>query len=256
MIICLYGPDAYRRQEKAKSIIEEYKKKHSAFTVQSFDLADKERLPAFKDALTAQSLFDPFIFATASNPFPALTGLEKEFAPVLRGALERKEAIILFSAEEAPPAAFDFLVKKPAMAQEFPALAGRDFETFLFTEAKRMGLNIPIKIITQVASVFAGDSWGAISELKKVALTGALNISGSKKMDFFQTILGLRRAGNMRSGLPILERLLAREEHAAIFNVLASLVPPEEKARFADYDIGIKRGVMEYDLALFDYILK
>jgi DNA polymerase III delta subunit len=257
MIIYLYGKDTYRRGEKAKAIIEEYKKKHSAFTVQNFDLSEAERRAAFKDTLTAQSLFDPFVFAVASNPFPALTNLGKEFVPALESALDRKETIILFIADEEPPADFSFLAKKPVIVQEFAPLSGRDFENFLFLEAKKMGLTVHIKIITQLAAAFPGDSWSAISELKKIVLKGGeLRLNESGKMDFFQSILGLRRSGNMKFSLPLLERLLAREEHAAIFNVLASLVPPEEKKKFADYDIQIKTGISEYEFALLDYVLK
>ena len=156
-----------------------------------------------------------------------------------------------------PPAGFDFLVKKPAIVQEFPILIGRDFENFIAGEARRLEITAAPTTVSQLAAALPGDSWGAISELKKIALTGRpAEVSGVKKMDFFQSILALRRAGNIGFSLPLLERLLSREEHAAIFNVLASLVPPEEKARFADYDIGIKSGVLDYDLALLASVLK
>jgi len=58
MIIYLYGSDSYRRLEKLKEIISEYKKKHSGLTIDRFylDESDNEWL-RFKDFAGTQSLF-------------------------------------------------------------------------------------------------------------------------------------------------------------------------------------------------------
>lgn len=256
MIIYLYGKDNYRRNEKVRAITEEYKKKHSIFTVQSFDLSDTDRMGAFKDALSARSLFDPFIFIIANNPFPALTLLNKEFTDLLKKSLEDREIIVLFSADEAPPSAYSFLIDKNTTNQEFPFLTGREAEVFAFLEAKKMNLNISPRLAADIAAVCGGDSWAVISELNKIKTFGLVKDSNEvRRLDLFQSILGLRRAANTRSALLVLERLLIHEDHAAIFNILASLVSPEEKKRFADYDVSIKSGLMEYELALTDYII-
>lgn len=257
MIIYLYGKDTYRRGEKAKAIVGEYKKKHSVFTVQSFDLGETERLPAFKDALTAQSLFDPFTFIVATNPFPALTGVIKEFESVLRNTLIRKETVLLFVADETPSKAYDFLIEKPVSVQEFPILAQKDFEKFVFIEAKKRGVDLSPREAAQLAYVSASDSWRVISELDKRAVLGRVGAeTSSRKLDFFRSVLALKSANQPRASLPLLERLLENEEPAAIFNVLASLVPAAEKSRFADYDVAIKTGRLEYEMALADYLLK
>ncbi len=257
MIIYLYGKDSYRRGEKAKIIIEEYKKKHSVWTVQSFDLAEAEKMGSFKDALIAQSLFDPFSFIAVAGLFPAITDLAKEFAPVLRGVLTRKETVLLIVADEAPPKAFDFLINKPATAQEFALFSAGEFEKFVFIEARKRGVNLSPSEAARFARVCASDSWRAISELEKLAVSGKIDSASDRRtgMDFFQGVLAMKKNSQARMALPILERLVSREDSAAIFNVLASLVAPEERARFADYDIQIKTGVLDYDLALTDFVL-
>lgn len=259
MIIYLYGPDSYRRGEKAKYIINEYKKKHSVFTVQSFDLGDVAERGAFRDSLTAQSLFDPFLFVVATNAFPSITDSEKEFVPLLKNVSGAARVVVLFAADEVPPQAFGFLAEKPATVQSFPTLSLGEFEVFVAAEAAKLGAKFTPSLIAQVARIFAPDSWRAVSEIKKIALMGEgvaeVGVDSIKKIDFFQSILALRRTGAPRMTLPVLERMLGQEDHAAIFNVLASQVLLTDKARFADYDVAIKSGKLEYELAITDWVL-
>ena len=58
MIIYLYGPDSYQRQQKLKEIVKQYQEKHSGLTLAKFDLADgKDQWPRFEDSVKARSLF-------------------------------------------------------------------------------------------------------------------------------------------------------------------------------------------------------
>ena len=71
MILYLYGPDAYQRREKLKWYLDKFKEKHSALTVESFDLSSSakasEDLSKLKEFATAQSLFENSKFGILNN---------------------------------------------------------------------------------------------------------------------------------------------------------------------------------------------
>ena len=58
MFIFLTGPDDYRRVQKKRSIIEEFRKKHSAFGLGVFDLEADGGMDAFLDVRKSQSIFE------------------------------------------------------------------------------------------------------------------------------------------------------------------------------------------------------
>ena len=119
MTIFLYGSDAERRSKKLKWITSEYEQKHSAFSVQVFDFSEDGTFGRFKDSLTAGSLFASHRLLVVRDIFPAPQDMEKEYAEVLRGVLEKKELIVLIVSTTSPTKAFAFLLEKPAIAHEF-----------------------------------------------------------------------------------------------------------------------------------------
>ena len=157
--------------------------------------------------------------------------------------------------------AYGFLLKAPVIFQEFPALIGATWETFVKSEAKKLGATLTPTAIKFLAEVHQGNSWALATELQK--LSGIKNTIDVKDLD----ALGLDAAPNywalmngvksydIRARLGALETLLAMSDPAPkLFNILASQWK-EKIGQFAKYDLAIKSGKLEYEEALVDAVL-
>ena len=82
VIIFLYGPDSYRRQEKLKEITAQYQVKHADVAIQMFDAATQSG--ALLGALREQSLFGAAKFVVAQN----FSELPKDFTELISAALK------------------------------------------------------------------------------------------------------------------------------------------------------------------------
>ena len=89
MIIYLYGPDSYRRQEKLKWYVEQFKTKHSGLSFEKFNFEEAGDLAKLKDFAVAQSLFDKTKLGIIHN---AAATDPKKIAPVLKSILDDKSA--------------------------------------------------------------------------------------------------------------------------------------------------------------------
>ena len=69
MIIFLYGPDDYRRLQKKREILAEFKKKHSDLGVCIFDMTSGAT-DDLEEFLRAQSIFENKKLAVIENLFP------------------------------------------------------------------------------------------------------------------------------------------------------------------------------------------
>jgi hypothetical protein len=257
MIICLYGPDDFRRREKLEIITAEYIKKHSALSVQSFDLSEDGDFNKLLDALSTGSLFDPFRLVRVLNAFDFATGDLDRYAEGLRGVSLKKDVIVAMSAPQAPPKAIGFLIKAPAIFQEFKVLTGLSWARFVETSAIKNGLKLSSSELNQLAVVCAGDGFCLKNEIEKLILRGGRMATADffqSPEPLFQAVLRLCRTAGL-ARVPLLEGLLSNEDSAAVFNMLAALVSDTEKIRFADYDVAIKSGKLDYETALTDYAL-
>jgi DNA polymerase III delta subunit len=102
MIIFLYGPDAYRRQEKLKEIVGDYKEKHSSFSIEHFDLEEANDLNKLEDFSKANSLFDSFKFGIIRNGDRLEKSEQKEFVKFLKGQAEKKESVLVLLFDKKP----------------------------------------------------------------------------------------------------------------------------------------------------------
>ncbi len=259
MLIYLYGPDAYRRSAKASELMARFSKKNPPVLNEVF---------AFDDSLTTdqlrqevgrclaflgnQSLFGGGVLAH-------ITEL-KQTTKELLGALKREalnedaNRLILVSVIKKLPKEFAFLEKPPARIYDFPLLSGKKFVDFLRDEAKRRGLSVKPIFFDQVARQYEGDLWLALTELERLSLGGGFQ-AGHQAPDFFALIQRIKGTSALSTRLSALTMALEKEEPAAIFNVLASLVSGETKVLMADYDLAVKAGKLEYDDALLDFVL-
>lgn len=262
MIVFLYGPDAYRRSRNETQLIAEYRKKHSALSIGYFDArdyTDEENESAVGDAvrdfLRNRSLFDDkklVVFRASKGE-----AFVKSELKWLKGISIREDVMVFLSADSAPPKPFMFLIASPVKSYEFEELQGIQLRNFVHSEATRRGLKISEAGLARLAAEYYGDMWGLMTEIDRLALSSAKDFVSEKSNpeDFISAIKKLAYGGGLQS-LVTLERALAHEDAAKIFNVLASFTSGEKKRRMADYDAAIKFGTQGYESALTDFVMR
>jgi len=260
MIIFLHGPDDYRRREKKKAIVAEFRKKHGGLGLESFDLARENDAVRFADFSRSQSLFEPEKFAVLENLYEEG---EKDFAPVLKEAAKVKYLTVLISEREKTNANFPFLAGKSAAvkAQKFEHLKGKEWEAFVLKQAAARELTLNPAVLRFLARAYEGDSWRLVTEFEKLALLGSavsekdLGSFGIEiAPDFWGTVNGIKDF-ELNVRLASLEKLLARNEPVQkIFNMLL-YGWPDKLARLAQYDVAIKSGKLDYEEVLVDLVI-
>lgn len=264
MIIFLCGPDDYHREKKLKEIVAQYCAKHSALASEVFDGSTllttsgsvRDMWPKLKQFVEARSLFDEWRLAVVRG---VIFGAgDKESKGVLEAAKNNDRAVVIISAEKAPMKDFSFLTRRPVVNQKFPLLHGAVWRKFVEKEAAARAPRLPKPIVALIANSYVGDCWSAINELEKLKLAPSGQelalVEQSAHPDFFKSVQELT-SSNLAQRLVVLEQLLATEDGAKIFNVLAYTVSPQQQIKMADYDIAIKSGKMNYAEALLDFIL-
>ena len=245
MVIYLYGPDSYRRKEKEKWIIYEYKKKHLGITVDKFELESDDDFSSFKNFLKNQSLFDSFKMAVV-YPSVATEYDNKDFAEILKNNLSSQN-IILVSVVEKLPKEFNFLLEPLVSCQEFKPLTPDQLENFIKQESQKRNIAVSSAV---VGALIKGnnDLWGVVNDLNKLELGGSLE-ENPFIPDFFVLLNRVKRRD-----LAALELLLKDHDPAKIFNIIASQAR-DSKRQLADYDVAIKSGKLGYEEALLDLMI-
>lgn len=243
MIIYLYGPDSYRRQEKLKAILEKYKAKHSALTIERFFLDEEGDFERLKDFARSQSLFDSFKFGIIHA---GGVELEKDFTDLLKANLETKITVLAVIAEVPLPKTFEFLLKKPVLSEKFEPLGEAAVLAFIKNESAGLKLNLSKETMISLLNAHKSDLWGIKNNLEKISLGGKAE-ENSEFSNFF-VLLNRFRRGNLAA----LETLLGNDDPAKVFNIVAAQADPYLKIKMADYDAAIKSGKIEYEEALTD----
>lgn len=243
MIIYLYGPDSYRRQEKLREIVANYQKKHSAITINKFM---EEEFGRLDDFVKNQSLFDDFKLAII---FEIAASENKNFAELLKTHLNSKSIILAISVDKKLPKEFSFLLEKSVVSQSFEELSGSYLENFIKKEAEKRGMKLSPDVFRKLIIANRSDLWGIVNDLDKLELGGKLE-DGLVEPEFFSLINRVRRGD-----ITALEILLNKQKPAMIFNIIASQAGPDLKEKMANYDVAIKSGKLDYEEALLDVIL-
>jgi DNA polymerase III delta subunit len=256
MIIYLYGPDSYRRLQKQKEVLLEYQKKHASAGVERFYLNEEGQWQKFKDSVRNKSLFSRrrLIFVYGLSDLK----LGKDDQDFLRTLTKLEDVAVIFSEDSKPDEDLVFLLKEPALAQEFGLLTGSELHNFIANEIRTRGIKLEPVFVQSLADFYGGDVWGVVTELDKVSLvstplfpiTGPRLVSG---VPFFKLLYSLG-SRNIKDRLRSLEILLASEDHAKIFNFLAYQKGVNKNA-FAEYDVAVKSGRLDYSSALTDFVL-
>jgi DNA polymerase III delta subunit len=277
MIVCLYGPDSYRRLQKKQEIIAEFRKKHSDLGLGVLDLANGADSDDLEEFLRSQSIFETKKLAVVEGLFPKRKTGEneesdagdeaepeknaKEMVRILKAYIEAPNATILLSEDKKPTKAFGFLLKPPVRAQEFAALTGPASEAFVRSEAQKLGVVLAPAAARFLAEVHAGDSWALATELAKLAGLGRpidlkeLDLLGLDVAPNYWALLNGVKSYDLRARLAALEMLLGMGDPAPkLFNILASQWK-EKIGQFARYDLAVKSGKFEYEEALVDAVI-
>ncbi len=255
MIVFLYGPDAYRRSRKEKQLVSEYRKKHSALSVDFFDVSEGAVWDGVRGAVKNRSLFDEKKLAVINVRDGAI--FVKEEIKWLKALAANPDETLFVVADGAPLKPFAFLLAAPVHAQEFAELSGKPLQIFVEVEAAQRGLKITSQGLARLAAEYRGDMWGMMTEIDRLALSSVKDFVSEKSdpEDFISAIKKLAYGGGVKS-LVTLERALMHEDPAKIFNVLAAFTAGEKKRRMADYDAAIKFGTLDYESALTDMIIR
>lgn len=273
MIIFLYGPDDYRRTQKKRAVIAEFVKKRSDIGLEMFDFESRNAPAAAEQFLRTQSLFDAPKLAILENAFELET---KQLSRFLKPFLDAKESTVLISEKDKPVKALAFLLEKPAISQKFETLAGAEWLAFVKTSAKEQGVDLAPAAAQFLANVFAGNTWGLMTELEKLAgLSGVhadtAHITGKAagklidKSDLaafdlevapnYWALMNGLKSFDMKNRLYAFESILALSDPPAkIFNILAAQWQ-EKTPHMAEYDLAVKSGKVDYEEALVDLLV-
>lgn len=267
MLIFLYGPDDYRRVQKKRELLAEFRKKRSDIGLRAFDCAaaPKEWRDDFNEFTRSNSLFETAKLAILENAFENVEAktLAKLLQPFAAAPGKEKTAdsiTILLSERDKPVKALAFLLEKPSLAQKFEALAGAEWSAFIAAEAKRLGVNLAPDAAKFLSEVYAGNSWALATELEKLAAwrpstpiaRADLNAFDLEAAPNYWMLLNGLKSPDARTRLTTLERLLAMNDAPAkIFNILASQWK-EKTPQMAEFDFMVKSGKLEYEEALVE----
>lgn len=258
MIIFLVGQDDYRRIEKKKAIVSEFRKKHSNLGAGSFSLSQEGSIEQFVEFVRGQSIFESAKLAVLEEVFE---GDEDALAPVLRDLAPRRGVTILIAEREKPPKKLNFLLEKPVLVEKFGPLGGLDWVRFVEGEAVRRGVRLSPESLSFLASAHQGDAWRCVTELEKLRWIGKslekreLEDLGLGVTPNFWSLLSGLRSRRVGDKLLVLEQLFAKNEPAQkIFNIFAAF-PGGDASQAARYDVAVKSGKLEYEEALLDLAL-
>lgn len=266
MVIYLYGSDSYRRQIKLNEYLDRYNSKFAGFSLRRFDFENEEDWRNFNDFVKSRSLFETSGLGIVSGMSTLQKSELKNFAKILKDNFDSKDLTIILVDDKKPIKDFSFLLKSPVIGHEFENLSSQNFQDFLKDEAKKRELNIDIGAQYLLMQSFSGNSWGLITELDKLVLSGKKEISKRmverysdvlEPLNIFSAINKIRDFKDVGLKLSALEELLSSQDTAMVFNILAASPYADSgwKIKMADFDVAIKSGKLEYEEVLTDIAL-
>lgn len=256
MFIILYGPDSWRRKEKKEEIIAEFKKKHFESSIGFFDFLEEKDIQNFFNFVDNQSIFEPTKLAILENVF-----VRDDLVFQIK-SLSKQKTVILISSNEKPKKEWSFLLRSPNQSQEFNFLKGKNWENFVRKQADKMAIKLSLSVLNFFVQHFEGDSWRLMTEFQKLSNLPKKNIEKEdlenlslEATPVFWDLMTKLKSLKIEERLVALERLFSTNEPPAkIFNIVFSFWQ-ERIPRFAEYDLAIKSGKMDYEEALLDLVL-
>lgn len=257
MIFFLYGPDDYRRLRRKQELFRELKKKYPELVTEKFNLSSAEGARGLEEFAKSQSLFSEKRLAVLEEVYEAD---EKTVAELLEPLSEKKDLALIISESSKPNKALGFLAKLKT-AEEFKKLTGAEWLSFVKARAGEGGVETNPGALRLLAGLYEGQSFGLATEIKKLAVLGKTidekDIEGlglEKAVDYWPLLNSLK-SSELRARLWALKILSDQNEQAAkTFNIWAASAKNKASA-FAEYDLLIKSGKLEYEEALLGLAL-
>ncbi|MBI3638240.1 hypothetical protein HY227_00660 [Candidatus Wolfebacteria bacterium] len=264
MIIFLYGPDSYRRSQRIKEII-------NSFRGASRSLFADKKIAVIQNMSGEPTAGRGRKKSTDEKKQKSSVSDKKEFKKFLKFQLELKDSVLIISEGKAPTTDLKFLTLKPAISENFEELSGQKLKEFIKKESSDIGLALKDESVNFLAESFKSDSWGLVNELAKISclkeslsqkpigietIKSAGDYTISENLFYFINMFSYE--GGLQRKIASIERLLfSKEEPAKIFNFLASRPTTNLAAleRFANYDVAIKSGKLDYEEVLLDLVL-
>jgi len=256
MLITLYGPDSYRRIKKLNEIVSAYRDKYTGLSYERIDMLLDDSIERFKNFAGMRSMFDAVRLVVLDNPLEVKD--QKSLRNLLQRHTENKELIIVINSAKKPLATYKFLYEKPFTNQEFPALKGEKLNAFIKQLSEEHGVNIDVETRNALVGLFGGDTWSLATEIGQLSLTKKQDVESRPATDYFKLINTVKRGYSVKERLVALELILSerKDEPARVFNGIAYRLGSEREAkRFADYDVAVKSGKLEYEEVLLDLAL-
>ncbi len=251
MIIYLYGEEIYRRREKERFILEEFKKKHSGLALDKFDLDDNgEEFFRLKRFLSEGGLFTNLKLSLVRN-----LSDDKESLDLLKKYLDNKETILILSNRKHLKK-LDFLLKgETVKVLEFDWFDEVKFSEFIDFEVRRRSLVIDSKIKITLLRKFRKDYVGLINILERLMVEPKILDSDiTPVMDFFP-LLNKLKSLRLEERLKYLKIILENNDAAAVFNVIAATLSGEKLRVAVDLDMKTKLGKCEFELGLISLVI-
>jgi len=284
MVVFLYGPDSYRRQEKLNEYKERYKNKYAS-GAENFYLDKDNDFGRFKSFCKAQSLFEPSRLGIISDFYDLEKAELKDFNKIIKDNLENKDLTLILISNKKPNKIFSYLLDKPVNFHAFENLEGAALGKFTDAEIKKRGLELDDESRNIIMLAYGGDIWGLVSELDKLALLDpirdedplrALAVSnGASEKKISRRILEAHadislpvklypmmddfyRSTRISDRLFLLEELFANSgDTEMLFNFLATIVRGErDKQKMADYNAAVRSGKLEYEEVFLDFAIR
>jgi DNA polymerase III delta subunit len=269
MIIYLYGPDGYRRNQKLRELVGRYKEKYADADFLDVDLGgDSHDWVRVRDFVGQPSLFVATKLAVVCESGNVTV---KAWRDLLKGALDDTSLFIIISDAKSAKKDFKFLLEDPVKSQEFPVLEGKKLEAFVAREARARGLG------------FAPDARGfffdytesfkderapvVVNTLDQVSLANYGNpitvdclkqvVVWEKADEIFPLALRLLKAAPGMGRLEQLEAMFAGGYTSShILNLLCAVVRGrEDTLALAEADEYVKSGALDDQTALTGFAL-
>lgn len=247
MLLYLYGPDAYRRGRAVReSIVAPFKKKYPYGEVRVFDFSEQDALDEL-GRFSGGGLFAKAALALVTHPGDG----GKQALGFLKSKKEDPLVTVVVIAEKKLNKDFAFL----GAGLSFDELESPAFLAFLKAEAKHEQLAVSDTQIKTIGAMFAGDTWGAMTELRRVACGGVL-AERAIPFDFVGSMSALTQAsGETSRRLRALALLLENDDAMKTFHMAGGWARGRDKVVMADYDVLVKTGRLEAPEALTAYAL-
>jgi len=252
MIIFLLGPDEYRREQKAKDIINQYRQKNSEIGIKYFNF-EVDSFIELKDFILTGSLFSVKKMAILKN----VSLIEKEVFPIFEKVL-KDENIYLLVLENSLGKNFKKFLKKPALIENFPYLTGSNWLNFVKKLVVYFKLEMDSDIIRLLSLIYQNNTYALATELEKLSflkrkITKKDLLTQEPEKEFFEKVKSLQ-------SFNLTERLraylnLSTEPAGKIFNILSVLKPQKKIDAFATADWLVKSGKLDYEEAILKIIL-